>query len=59
MIAGRGISVPALTVPFASLLVGGGFHEWVAEPCARLGKQLSKGVRVSSGARWSALGSAR
>lgn len=48
-----------IAVPFASLLVGWGFHEWVAEPCARLGKQLSKGVRIFSGARWSALGSAR
>jgi len=46
-------------VPFASLLVAWGFHEWVTEPCARLGKRLAKGRPLFSGARWPALDGAR
>lgn len=48
-----------VAVPFASLLVGWGFHEWVAEPCARLGKRLAGGWPLSKGVRWPALGDAR
>jgi len=47
-----------MTIPFASLLVAWVFHEWIAEPCARLGKRLAK-APLFDGARWPALGGAR
>ncbi len=49
-----------IAVPLASLLVGWGFHEWVAEPCARLGKRLAhQNGSLLGGVRWPVLGSAR